>query len=360
MILRQAVSRLAQRGAVLAGVHHMARRGRATQLLICCYHGVKPVTEPAQHWLLLREDVFAAQMAYVAAHYECVPLDEALARLASGTLRRPTAAVTFDDGYANNATVALPILARLGIPATIYLTTGLLGTDALLWTVALEHAFVTATAQAVDLGASGVPPAQRSAPDDGPVLLTGDAERRALARRVAGRLKDLPAGTRRAVTARLEERLGAPPHGEPGPFRLMSWDDVRAVAVRGLVTFAAHTAHHEIVSRLDDGELDAEIRGSLEAVTAALPDARHRSATFAYPNGRPEDFDARATRLLSALGLAGAVSTLDGLNDRATDRWALRRLVVGPDTSFDAFRLRAAGFGRDVTASRAAAPAPGA
>jgi peptidoglycan/xylan/chitin deacetylase (PgdA/CDA1 family) len=37
------------------------------------------------------------------------------------------AAVSFDDGLRNNLTVALPILAELGIPATVYVPTGWLG-----------------------------------------------------------------------------------------------------------------------------------------------------------------------------------------------------------------------------------------
>ena len=80
-------------------------------------------------------------MQYLHGHYECLPLDEALSRLRQGQLSRPTACVTFDDGYLSNRTIGQPILERFGIPATVYVATSFIGTGATLWTTRLEYAF---------------------------------------------------------------------------------------------------------------------------------------------------------------------------------------------------------------------------
>jgi peptidoglycan/xylan/chitin deacetylase (PgdA/CDA1 family) len=99
--------------------------------------------------------------------------------------------------------------------------------------------------------------------------------------------------------------------------------------------------HHEIVSRLGDRELEAELAGSIDAVRQAVPG--HTSRTFAYPNGRPEDVGSRAGRVLEGLGCLGAVTTTEGLNTPQTAPMHLRRLVMGGgETDLAAFAVRAA------------------
>jgi peptidoglycan/xylan/chitin deacetylase (PgdA/CDA1 family) len=109
----------------------------------------------------------------------------------------------------------------------------------------------------------------------------------------------------------------------------------------GLVSFGAHTVHHEIVRNLDDVTLRREIADSISEVRrrCARP-----SRVFAYPNGRDVDFDERAARVLSELGCIAAVSTIEGLNDASTPRFALRRISVGGAMGFTEFRSRVSGL----------------
>src|SRR6185503_16481297 len=62
-----------------------------------------------------------------------MPLDELALRSLEGTVPRGAVAVTFDDGYADNATHALPLLQRYGIPATVFLATGCIGNGRIPW-----------------------------------------------------------------------------------------------------------------------------------------------------------------------------------------------------------------------------------
>lgn len=66
--------------------------------------------------------LFEEQMAYLAAQVRVVPLTEGLAALATGR-REPLVAVTFDDGTADFADVALPVLVEHGVPVTLYVAT---------------------------------------------------------------------------------------------------------------------------------------------------------------------------------------------------------------------------------------------
>jgi peptidoglycan/xylan/chitin deacetylase (PgdA/CDA1 family) len=88
-------------------------------MTILCYHSVRPDWESA---LAVRPDDFARQCAWLARRRRVLPVAEAVGRLdRSGRLPRGTAALTFDDGFADLHEHALPVLRRHRLPATVFL-----------------------------------------------------------------------------------------------------------------------------------------------------------------------------------------------------------------------------------------------
>ena len=348
--MRRALKDAAWELACLAGLDRRARAASAGRLLIACYHGVDDGPRAGRSWLLLHARELRRQLEHLGRHFQVLPIDEALARLWAGTLRRPTACITFDDGYRNNATHAHPILEALGLPATIYLATGLIGTERRLWTTRLELAFEQSPVRRLSLDEYGL---GEVAPGPTPAAFRA-------ARAVAAQLKRLSPAERQPRLEGLLAALERDGTDDDGAFAMMDWDEARALADRGLVTFGGHTVDHEIVSRLDDAALARQVGGSIADVAAAFagPRAGAISRTFCYPNGGPADFDGRAGAQVRAAGGTAALSTLPGLNARGTDRWALRRLVVGADMTLGDFRARASGLHEALVArvSRAAAP----
>jgi peptidoglycan/xylan/chitin deacetylase (PgdA/CDA1 family) len=67
--------------------------------------------------------VFAAQIRWLRAGFEIVDLAEAQRRIAAGHNTRPTACITFDDGYAENMDFAVPLLLREQVPFTYFVST---------------------------------------------------------------------------------------------------------------------------------------------------------------------------------------------------------------------------------------------
>jgi peptidoglycan/xylan/chitin deacetylase (PgdA/CDA1 family) len=324
--------RLAFAGACAIGLDRVARRRNRRRLLIVCYHGVARRTDP-RHWLLMPPAEFERQLAFLAAHYRVVPIDQALAELRAGLITSPTACVTFDDGYRDNLTEALPRLQRAGVPATVYLATGLVGTSRRLWTTEIDLA--CAATRVGQIAVDGVI-APTAVPADPP-------GRTRLADQLKAVLKGVPAARRRELHGPVLRALGADAFADGGAFEIMSWSDVRQMEAAGTVTFGGHTINHEIVSRLDDAELADEIGGSMREVAAR---AARLSSTFAYPNGTAADFDARAAAAVAAAGGTAAVTTIEGLNGPDTDPFALRRVTLGADVSFDEFRVRISGLRR--------------
>src|SRR5687768_16736353 len=110
-------------------------------LLILAYHGIRSDESPLRNWMLLPQSEFSRQVAELRERYEILPLDDAVARLRSGTLDGPTACITFDDGYENNLSLALPVLRAHQAPATLFLATHFIGATSVLWTTTLDAAF---------------------------------------------------------------------------------------------------------------------------------------------------------------------------------------------------------------------------
>ena len=288
--------------ACLARLHHLARRRHRAELLILCYHGITPGRARRGPLFVTRAD-FERQLRYLRRHYRILPIDAALAELWAGGLREPTACITFDDGYRNNRTEALPVLERLGLPATVYLATSMIGTNRRLWTTRLAD--------------RGVP------------------------REEIERLKRLPPRGRDGVIAAIERQAPVLQPEDDEALAMMDWSDVRAMEASGLVTFGGHTANHEIISTLNEHEREVEIAGCLETLRSWVA---RPSSTFAYPNGQPEDFDAAGVEMLRRSGVTAGLSTIEGFTDRSAEHFALRRIPVSGDLSFSQFRVLTAGL----------------
>jgi len=128
--------------------------GRHGKLSILIYHRVLKQPDP-----LLPGEVDAAsfewQMQLLAQHFNVLPLSEAVERLKKNSLPNRAVCVTFDDGYADNAEVALPILEKLGVPATFFIATGFLE-GGMMWNDQVTEAVRHAQGNVMDLTQLGL------------------------------------------------------------------------------------------------------------------------------------------------------------------------------------------------------------
>jgi peptidoglycan/xylan/chitin deacetylase (PgdA/CDA1 family) len=120
--------RSAAKGAAEGFFAAVPRTTPAQRAVILAYHSV--AAEPTR--ASTARSVFRSHLSWIAEHCEVVPFE----KLASGGVQRgdgsrPTVAITFDDGYEDNHRDALPLLASHGLPATFFITTGLVDRDEL-------------------------------------------------------------------------------------------------------------------------------------------------------------------------------------------------------------------------------------
>lgn len=296
--------------------------GSRARLSILIYHRVLPRFDPLFP-TELDADRFEAQMRLVATGFRFLPLGEAVAALRKGTLPARTACITFDDGYADNAEIALPILRRLGIPATFFVATGFLN-GGRMWNDTVIEAIRTAPGALLDLQGMGL----------GVHDLGSVSQRQSAIPALLGQLKYLPLDERLAMVERVRSAAGG-----VLPENLMMTDaQVRELHAAGM-EIGGHTVNHPILARLDEAQARKEIadgRATLESIIRAPV------TLFAYPNGKPDqDYQAAHVRIARELNFSAAVSTAWGTADASTDPHQLPRFTPW-DRSHMRFLLRMA------------------
>jgi len=98
---------------------NMARKGQVPAIVLF-YHRV--ADEHPNPWTMSRQD-FLKQIDWLQDNFDIVSLEECQHRILSRGNHRPTLAITFDDGYAENCEFALPLLVERRIPVTYFVTT---------------------------------------------------------------------------------------------------------------------------------------------------------------------------------------------------------------------------------------------
>lgn len=317
---RKAYALLALAGIPRA-MHRLCRPG---DLTVVMYHGVLDAPLPLGDRLFLPEKLFSLHLRYLAKHFTLLPLDEALESRGRGGGGKPVAAVTFDDGFRNNFTVAFPLLKAHKVPATIYLCTSYLDSDRTFWFCRVSRALAVTTLT-------------QASWQDRTFDLRTPRKREAATRAIQTILKSFPAPMLQEHLAELEDILGT---GEArcapeDPFRVLTRRDVSAMAASGLIDFGAHTGSHAILPALPREAAREEIALSVRDVeTITGRPCRH----FAYPNGM---MDSGVAALLRECGIRYAVTTVEGPNTPQTPPLELRRYRIGSGTDMATFQMKA-------------------
>ena len=282
------------------------------RLSVLIYHRV-----PAEPDELLPGEPHAAKfertMRWVKSVFNVIPLKDGVDGLKSGKLPPRALAITFDDGYANNATVAAPILQRLGLHATFFIATGFLDGGRMFNDTVIE-AVRAFRGERLDLEPLGLG-----------VHATASLEerRRAIDAILAG-IKYRPEAERadlaEAVARIVDTQL---------PTDLMMTSAQAAGLARSGFELGGHTVSHPILATLDL----AAAREEIECGRRCLEELSGRpTKLFAYPNGRPQrDYVKASAELVREMGFDGAVTTSVGAAVVGTSPYEIPRFTPWDD-----------------------------
>lgn len=252
---------------------------------------------------------FETQMRWVKAWFNVLPLTEAVERLRTSTLPARAASITFDDGYADNCTVALPILQRVGLHATFFIATGYLD-GGRMWNDTVIETVRGAKGADIDLTLLGL----------GRHTINTIENRQIAVRKLLGMLKYLEPSSREQLANSLAEVARIQPPRD----LMLTADQVRKLYISGM-TIGAHTVSHPILSCVSDEQARAELVQSKKQLEAVIGD---EVMLFAYPNGKPAvDYTAVHVHLVRESGFLAAVSTGWGAASRNSDVFQIPRFT---------------------------------
>lgn len=297
--------------------------GPNSRLSILIYHRVLREADP-----LLPDVVdaarFESQMESLGSLFNFLPLSEAVQRLKMGALPARAACITFDDGYADNVEVALPILKRHKIPATFFIATAYLN-GGIMFNDKVIEVIRRLEWDRLDLSGMGL----------GVRALGNLQQRRETVGDLLAALKYKALEERQAIMDGIIDsaRLALPSD------LMMRTDQVRTLSDAGMEV-GGHTVNHPILAGLEM----ASARKEIEEGKARLEEITGKPVKlFAYPNGIPtRDYLPEHVRMVTELGFDAAVSTAKGVAKRGCDPFQLPRFTPW-DIPLARFSCRLAG-----------------
>jgi len=274
-------------------------------------------------------DNFNLQMQFLSKYYHVISLEEYIeSHKARKSLSKNTCVITFDDGYKDSYTDAYPILKRLRLPATIYLTTGYIGNNILFWWDELTYIINKTRVKEFKIDGLGN-------------FNLNNKEK--ILNKIKASLKDMDEDNRLLMMKKLSVALKVKTSKSE---MFLSWTDIEMMK-RSNISFGAHTVNHPILTNIPENRVSAEIKTSKSMIEQKI---KSKVTSFAYPNGHVEDFNDKTIKILKGNGFESAVTYIPGFVDADSDLFKLNRVFVRYEDDMIVFKSKMIGmdifFGR--------------
>jgi peptidoglycan/xylan/chitin deacetylase (PgdA/CDA1 family) len=299
----QVVARLNTQGAVIFLFHGVIARQE---------HSIRNYT--GKHLL---QPLFESCMARLSRKGTALSMDEILAISKKRTPFPPNSfAVTFDDGFENNLTLAAPILRHWRIPATVYLTTSFIESNQMSWIDRIERAVEETQVKEIRLEGNLSPQS-----------LQHQNEKIEFLKAVRIHAKTRTECCPHRLANEICKHLGDVRENQSDdPLdKKLSWKQVAEARASGILHFGGHSHTHAILSFLSAEQLDAELDTSLGLL-------RERGGVgqihYSYPEGLAHCFSDQVIQAMRKRGVECCPTAIEGVNTEETDPFRLFRILV--------------------------------
>jgi len=309
------------------------------KVLVLTYHRVLPEKNRdsfSAPGIIVTPETFDQHLAWIRSHLHPLTAEE-FGRVFDGTRAPPRRAclVTFDDGWHDNLTHALPALKHHDVQALLFAATGFIGTSRCFWQERLSRLLYVAWSSG--RGLALLAQASASMVQDVSEPVARRAIRDAVTRQKILSPREIDSRLQQVEQGLLGLGIAAPTNFGDDCF--MSWADLQQLVTSRCFTVGSHGVSHSPLPRLSSDLARSELAQSRTVLRTQLD---RDIDWFAYPNG---DHDAASIELVRAAGYRGAFTTEDGPIAPGHDAFSLRRVNMheGSTRTYGRFLSRISG-----------------
>lgn len=281
----------------------------------CRVFGKRRLSILVYHRVLDQKDIFRLdmptveefdkQMLWISRFFNVCSLSDAVDRLKKNTLPKRALVITFDDGYKDNITNALPILKKYNLSAAFFITTEYMGNNP-WWDNLIESVRHTEKTSIMHDGIS--------------YDLSNVDARVEFVDKFSEDLKKMPEVQARESLLALIGALGVIEHE-----RLMMDESDLRLLVDNAMEIGSHGVNHHILSRIPDDLVRVEVEDSREFLSRVTSETIN---SFAYPNGKyPVDLYDKHIRMVEDAGYDCALSSNTGCSVDGNEVFLLKRFT---------------------------------
>jgi peptidoglycan/xylan/chitin deacetylase (PgdA/CDA1 family) len=309
----------------------LARCTGAPALLVLNYHRIGSVEgHPLDDGVMSATEAdFRAQVRFLRGHFDLPPLEAVMSAAEQGfRFSRPTALITFDDGYRDNFELALPILREAGVPAVLFICPHFVVAQPLPFWDFVAYVLKKTTVKTLTL----------TYPFEFHANLEQESPRAAATRLLTALGNHRSPQDEPRFFEHLQERGEVQvPLDALRRHLFMSWDEVRQAAAAGLA-IGSHTLTHPVLAHQSEDEQRREMIESKRVLEEQLGQPVE---TIAYPFGQPDCFSDVTKRLAQEAGYRLGFSYYGGINRPShADRFDVNRVAVDYDLTMPLFQAR--------------------
>jgi peptidoglycan/xylan/chitin deacetylase (PgdA/CDA1 family) len=308
----------------------------AGKVTVLAYHRIATLSDPESAYLSpslidAYPDDFDAGMRWLASRYNVISGWDLVESLRNNKPLPPRALmITFDDGYNCFLNTAVPILRRYHLPATLFIATDYTSNPSKpFWWDTIYTAIHQTKHAEVNI------------PTIGKLPVSTPLQRDTAYETLVGAIERTESDKVDLLVESITNACGYHPSTQK---QRLDWQEIAALSKAGDITIGPHTRRHPILSRTTPEQMQDEIEGSWDDLTANLANPL---PLFAYPNGQAYAINEANQHTVQQSGLPGAFTMMAGHNTPGqTNPYMMHRIGATPGLSLSRFKLRISPLGQ--------------
>lgn len=291
------------------------------KFIILLYHGVEDTkTYGIQNYnnKHISTEEFDHQINFLSKHCNVISLKKLISYFSQKkNFPKNTVVITFDDGFENNYTKAIPILKKYSLPATFYISIGNIINNEMFWVDKIEDCINYTLKRNLRLKLD----------HEINFKLESNSQKIVAVNNIKTWCKSIVNYKKDLIIDEIINKLEVIPKiSSWSGYKLLKLSQINEIDKSELFEIGGHSYKHKILSMLSNDELKIEINDSIFNLQKIL---NRKIDFYAYPEGQEHHFDKRVIKLLKDKNIACCPTAIPGVNSLGDDLFNLKRYMVG-------------------------------